>query len=215
MQDGVCRAAISKIAESVGMSERTIIRHLEQLCDGGYLFDTTPSLRNKPHIYADTGKIKIKVSVEAGVTESHSTMTESQRQGDRKSVEESIKKQVKKPKIKEAATPKPPTPDEVKLFREVKGRYPNRATYELVQEKIQQVSKRLLRHATKDDLRPFYVAWTSKGYNPENLAWLDWAISGIVPQNGKVAGIQEPKAFGAIRSWLNSQQEEVINVNAE
>ena len=122
----------------------------------------------------------------------------------------------KKAIIKVSATPKPTTPDEVKLFREVKGRYPNRATYELVTEKIQAVSKRLLRSVTKEDLKPFYVSWTSKGYNPENLAWLDWAVTGIIPVNGKAANVQEPKAFGAIRSWLNSQQpEEVINVNTE
>ncbi len=96
MSDGVCRASLEKISSSVGMSERTIIRHLEILCDGGYLYDTTPELKNKPHIYADTGKVRVRVSVEAGVTESQRAMTESQRQGDRESVEESIKKQNKK-----------------------------------------------------------------------------------------------------------------------
>lgn len=95
MADGVCRASLEKLANSLGMSERTIIRHLETLCEGGYLFDTTPELKNKPHIYADTGKIKIRVNVEATLTLSHRAMTESQRQGDRESVEESIKKENK------------------------------------------------------------------------------------------------------------------------
>ena len=111
----------------------------------------------------------------------------------------------KQKRIKEAATPKPPTPDEVKLFREVKGRYPNRATFELVTEKIRAVGARLLRPATKEDLRPFYVQWTSKGYNPENLAWLDWAVSGVIPQNGKAANVQEPKGFNAASQWLQSK----------
>jgi DnaD/phage-associated family protein len=74
MIDGVCRASTELIAGELGMSSRTIIRHLEILCDGGHLYDTTPNLRNKPHIYADTGKTRIKVSFEviSGMTQSHS-----------------------------------------------------------------------------------------------------------------------------------------------
>jgi len=99
MADGVCRSALEKLALGLGMSERTIIRHLDTLCEGGYLFDTTPDLKNKPHIYADTGKIRIRVNVEAGMTLSQGRVTESQRGGDRESVEESIKKDFKnKPK---------------------------------------------------------------------------------------------------------------------
>ncbi len=85
MADGVCRASLEKIGAMIGMSERTIIRHSEILCQGGYLFDMTPELRNKPHIYADTGKLKIRVNVESG-------MTESQRDYDSKSHEESTTK---------------------------------------------------------------------------------------------------------------------------
>jgi len=98
MSDGVCRASLEKIAKSLGMSERTIIRHLEVLCEGGYLLDTTPELTNTPHIYADTGKIKIRFIGEVTMTESQRAMTQSQRQGDRESVEESIKKPNKKNK---------------------------------------------------------------------------------------------------------------------
>lgn len=102
MSDGVCRAGLEKIAARLGMSERTIIRHLDTLCDGGFLFDTTPTLKNKPHIYADTGKIKVRMNIHA-MTESQRAVTESQRHGDRESVEESIKKEskdYKKPKTK-------------------------------------------------------------------------------------------------------------------
>ncbi len=121
-------------------------------------------------------------------------------------------KSLTKKKVKEGASAKPPTPPEVKLFREVKGRYPNQATYELVTEKIQKMSARLLRPVTKDDLRPFYVSWTSKGYNPENLAWLDWAVSGIVPANAKIANVQEPRGFEGVRRFIeNMQKEEVFN----
>ena len=103
MADGVCRASLDKIAGEIGVSTRTIIRHADRLCLGEYLLDTTPDLKNKPHIYADTGKIRIRISVEATMTESHSrmalghgTMTESHSEGDSESLEESIKKESKK-----------------------------------------------------------------------------------------------------------------------
>jgi hypothetical protein len=111
------------------------------------------------------------------------------------SIKESIKKEKK---LKATATP-----PEVKLFREVKGRYPSKDVYDVVVEKIQAVNKRLLRPATKDDLNPFWKSWRSKGYSPENLAWLDWAISGQVPLNAKIANIQEPKSYNGIREFLS------------
>jgi hypothetical protein len=67
MSDGVCRAALDRISEELGMSYNTILRHIKPLCDDGYLYDSTPELKNKPHIYSDTGKIRIRVSVEAQV----------------------------------------------------------------------------------------------------------------------------------------------------
>ena len=119
-----------------------------------------------------------------------------------------LKELNKKPKktLIKAATPKQTTPEEVKLFREVKGRYPSKDVYEVVVQKIQQVNKRLLRAATKDDLKPFWLFWRSKGYNPENITWLDWAVSGVIPQNGKVANVQEPKGFTVAQQWLAKRQ---------
>ena len=103
MSDSVCRAKIETLAAELGMSDRTIIRHIDPLVEDGYLKDMTPDLRNRPHLYADTGKLRIRISIEAtmtesqsGVTQSHSAMTLSHPQGDRESHEESIKKQVKK-----------------------------------------------------------------------------------------------------------------------
>jgi DNA-binding Lrp family transcriptional regulator len=95
MSDGVCRAKLETIANELGMSERTIMRHIDPLVEDGFLKDMTPELRNRPHIYADTGKIRIRISVEATMTESHSRVTESHPEGDRESHEESIKKAIK------------------------------------------------------------------------------------------------------------------------
>ena len=105
MSDGVCRAKIETIAAELGMSDRTIFRHIEPLVEDGYLKDMTPDLRNRPHLYADTGKLRIKIFIEATMTESQSrltqsrsTTTQSQSQTDRESDEESIKKEIKKKK---------------------------------------------------------------------------------------------------------------------
>lgn len=97
--DGVCRAKLETIARELNMSVRNVIRDIKELCKDGYLLDTTPNLRNRPHIYADTGKIRIRITVdvtENGMTQSHSTATVSHRQSDSESHEESIKKESKK-----------------------------------------------------------------------------------------------------------------------
>jgi DNA-binding Lrp family transcriptional regulator len=104
--DRVCRAAHEKIADELNIDRRTVIRHLKTLCDVGYLEDRTPELKNKPHTYRVTDKIRIVVTVEAvtendteensTVIKSHSTVTESHSHGDLKSLEETNKKQVKK-----------------------------------------------------------------------------------------------------------------------
>jgi biotin operon repressor len=69
----VCFAAISKIANELRMSERTVIRHLKTLKDGGYLIDLTPNLRYKPHTYQISGKVKLMQKTELVVdnTDNH------------------------------------------------------------------------------------------------------------------------------------------------
>jgi len=89
--NGVCTASLETIGAQVGVSDRTVLRHVKALCDKGYLIDTTPELRNRPHVYKDAGKVKIQGLLEAGetgVTESHTDavgVTESHTRGDRKS----------------------------------------------------------------------------------------------------------------------------------
>jgi DnaD/phage-associated family protein len=57
MKDGVCKASLRKMAEILNVDAATFMRRLQVLCDDGYLIDTTPDARNKPHIYADTGMV--------------------------------------------------------------------------------------------------------------------------------------------------------------
>lgn len=210
MADNMCRAKIKKIADELGMSERTIIRHLETLCADGFLLDKTPDLRNRPHIYLDTGKIRIRISIDAGMSQSHSGMSQSHSGYDRESVEESIKKQPKKEKIKErgaSATPKATEIPEVVLFRSVTGRYPSKDTFRVVVESIQKISARLGRDTSCDDLLPFWEAWRVKGFKSVNLSWLtDWAVAGKITQNGNGKNKpSEPKGFEGIRQFMEAQ----------
>jgi len=88
MADGVCSASMDKIGRRAGVSGRTALRHIKALCDKGYLIDTTPGVRNRPHVYKDSGKVKIKGLLEAGMAESHTSdagMTESHSWYDRES----------------------------------------------------------------------------------------------------------------------------------
>jgi hypothetical protein len=59
MQDGVCKAAQETIADHLGVCRDTVKVHLDKLCECGYLEDLTPGLQGRPHVYKDTGKVKI------------------------------------------------------------------------------------------------------------------------------------------------------------
>ena len=90
---------------------------------------------------------------------------------------------------------KPPTPPEVKLFREATGRYPARSSFTTVVDAIQKIGKRLGRDVICDDLKPFLTDWTDRGWNPMNLAWLkEWAVFGAIPTNGKNPAAQPRQA---------------------
>ncbi len=113
-----CNAALATIAQSLNISTRTVIRHADTLCEQGYLKDLTPNLRNKPHTYVTTGKLRLIVSFQAEVTQGHtkpSAMTESQSGvteshpgSDRKSLEETSSRQEETDQ--ERGADAPPTP---------------------------------------------------------------------------------------------------------
>ena len=63
MRDGVCRASLETIAGGLGIDRSTVSRHVEVLCKDHYLKDLTPLLKNKPHVYADTGKMKFTIGL--------------------------------------------------------------------------------------------------------------------------------------------------------
>lgn len=68
MSDGVCRASQETIANKLGLSRKTVNEMIEKLTDAGYIEDRTPEVRNRPHIYADTGRASLRFEVTGGVT---------------------------------------------------------------------------------------------------------------------------------------------------
>lgn len=61
MEEDICRAAQERLADELNVSRNTLNKYLTILEDNGYIKDRTPDLRNKPHIYTDTGKIRLKI----------------------------------------------------------------------------------------------------------------------------------------------------------
>jgi len=76
MADGVCRASILRLCGELGISDKTMARHILILEANGYISDSTPTLRNEPHIYKVTSKLSLKIGVfmdESGGTEKFRT----------------------------------------------------------------------------------------------------------------------------------------------
>ena len=102
MKDRVCRASLETIADGLGIDRSTVSRHLEALCADKYLKDMSPNLKNKPHVYMDTGKIKFTVNMD--VAESN-TDGETVAQRNVTVAESRMKKDSKKDSKKEDLAP--------------------------------------------------------------------------------------------------------------
>ncbi len=109
MKDRTCTASLEKIGGRVELSSRTVLRHIKELCDRGYLTDLTPGLRNQPHTYADTGRAALQVVLQAGFTPDLGA-TESHSRYDRESHLGMTESQLKKP-IKKGGAKKDSEPD--------------------------------------------------------------------------------------------------------
>jgi DNA-binding Lrp family transcriptional regulator len=186
MEDGVCKASLRTIAAILNVSEATVMRRLEILCGDGYLIDLTPDLKNRPHVYSDSGQVVMKSALGA------SSKTVSQRKvtvsGRKATVSQSqLNKDLNKDSNKEGGEPGPAKPKandlpEVVLFREVTGFYPAKASFETVVSAVGQVRGRLGRDVSAEDLRPFYVAWCNRGWNKQAVTWLtDYAAANRLP----------------------------------
>jgi len=124
---GVCQATMDTIADELCMSRHTVLRWLKKLSEAGYLEDSTPDLRNRPHTYRDTGKVRIQIRLDAvtesnstapgvaesntGVAESNTGVAESNARCSRKSHEERKKREEKREEKRETVAAVAPSPD--------------------------------------------------------------------------------------------------------
>lgn len=67
-----------------------------------------------------------------------------------------------------------PVAEQVKLFREITGRYPRRILYPDVESMIGFSPDTHRLHES-------YKAWCARGYNPAAITWLEWYQNGIPP----------------------------------
>ena len=58
-EDGTCQKPLGRLADEMGINWETLRIHLQKLIDAEYIEDLTPELRNRPHIYRTTGKLKL------------------------------------------------------------------------------------------------------------------------------------------------------------
>lgn len=118
MQDGVCRASLETIADVIGVNKATVMRHAQILCDDGYLKDLTPDLRNRPHIYAETGRIQMRSKFETvaqrNVTVAQRNATVAQRNAT--VAESKLSKDLKKDIKKERTTTTAAAPKKSNVF---------------------------------------------------------------------------------------------------
>ena len=101
MQDGICRASLDTIASTIGVNKATVMRHADRLCEDGYIKDLTPELRNRPHIYAETGRIQIKSKFET-VAQRNATVAQRNATVAQSKLSKVFKKDIKKDEDDEA-----------------------------------------------------------------------------------------------------------------
>ena len=77
MEHGVCQASLETIASELNVNRSTVMRHIQRLVRDGFLVDKTPDLRNRPHTYADTGKVALYDKFGVGVAQSSSGVAQS------------------------------------------------------------------------------------------------------------------------------------------
>jgi len=190
--------AVATIAKKTGYSERSVQR-------------TTRSLEQKGYLVADgkgkngTNKWKFgRGDILSGVTNEAEGVTSETKRGDTAMAPEPSLT-VKEPSKESIAKAKPLKANQIPqivLFREVTRKYPAKASQFTVITSVDKVGDRLLRDVIPDDLEPFYREWCDRGYNPMSVKWLEWAVSGKIPTNGKQA---QPQGVTVAQAWLQKK----------
>jgi hypothetical protein len=209
-------------AEEMGMPVRTLREHRRKLDELGYItcnqkqYTQNIVVHNwtNPREYNGQTYNQKQGDIKQEPQELPQGDTQGYIQGNRKHVTPTSNSKIKESN-KEAAKPKSPkpktpTPNEIIIYREVTRLYPPKVNWESVVKIVQSISARLGRDATADDLRPFFEAWTFRGFKPTNINWTSWAVSGRIPQQGpQPTQPAQPKGIAAGLRWLEMRGESV------
>lgn len=101
---------------------------------------------------------------------------------------------------------------ELVLYRSVTELWPPKACWDSVVKKMHDISVRLGRQPTKEDIFPYFEAWCGNGWSKVDvLNWLDYAVRGVIPVKGqnttwKSGGAAMPKGAEAALTWLQKQE---------
>jgi DNA-binding MarR family transcriptional regulator len=210
---GRCTESTRTTARKTKMSPAQVSEKRKSIRDKGFIQMQEVPLDDKQFSYIIIVLDKWKENFEKYSTRSLSEHPRTPHEHPVHSVKQrknNIKKEPIK-KVKEAATPQPP---EILLFQKVVSHYPKKPQREMVIEAIRNVSSRLGRDATIEDLQPFYTAWCKVSANEWSLVWLlDWAVPGFV-SNGKQQTPNVPIGVPVAQSWLAKKEAEAQRVNA-
>lgn len=98
-------------------------------------------------------------------------------------------KMQKPPKEEKPKTAKATDFPELVLYRSVTELWPAKACWNGVLRKMHDISVRLGRQPTKDDLMPYFEAWCGNGWSKVDVFnWLDYAVRGEIPKKGNQYG---------------------------
>ena len=191
MSDGVCTAAQERIADELGVSRATINQHIDKLVQAGYLQDKTPALLGMPHVYRDTGKAGLSISLIARPVKKLDTTCQNSLHLPVKKLDTKIviKKEKEKrhthaeiPDFVNLTVQQADHLPELQIFQQATGRFPGCGQWETVWSTIRKMNGT----GNAEYLRPFWLEWCARGYNVSGLAWLtDWAVSGTIPSRKK------------------------------
>lgn len=199
MSDGVCRASIEKIGARIDLSRQSTMKHMQILVDDGFFEDTTPNLKNKPHIYRDTGKVGMynRLGISVNEVDSGVNLVDSQSQVSLH--EDSIKESNKD--INE---------------EEGKNDAKTQHVFELYSQEIGPLTL-MIAQSLEDDEKEHGPVWVceaikiaskrgARNYSYVSAILKRWKVDGygteLKRNNGKS---NEPKGFDAVRSWAEKQ----------
>lgn len=165
MDRGTCNASEERIASDLGVDRRTIRRAKSKLIASGYIEDTTPNLRNAPHVYKINRCTKMVQQNQIGVTKEYSNLYQNgTARCDKKSHEDSIIKIPSKKELIGTNKQKSSAPPAVEAARSVAHKYPNKALWQKIDQEVGNADSDI--QFWKD----IVLAYIGQGWNPNNYA---------------------------------------------